>query len=481
MTSSSYPVSPIQSLPVRPNLEQLKKQAKDLLRAVKVRDASACPVLRLHARFANRPDEAILDADISLQEVQHAVALKYGFGDWSALRGALEAAGADASSAPASETSERGLLVAILRAASAENASDIHIEPGAQKARVRFRVDGVLRDRDPMPSELGARVAREAMMCAKLDLEKPLPQDGRFVTNEIGRDLDVRLSAIESHYGPVVTMRCLMPARLIGLDAVGLEPDQLSALRTKLEMRHGLIIVTGPTGSGKTTTIYGALSQINTAQRKIVTVEDPIEYLVDGIDQVQIRPDQGVGYSRALRSALRQDPDVIMAAETRDRETAEILIQTVLTGHLALTTLHTDDAPSALVRLLDMGVPPFLVKDTVVCVIAQRLVRCVCERCKERHGTDAATRSAVGLPPDAVLCRGRGCEHCSGTGYRGRTGIYSLLDVTDAVKEAILSGRAPHITAAARASGCGSLREAAVRKAAAGVTSLEEVLRVTPM
>ncbi len=476
MTTSRYPVTPTQSLPAQPSLEQLKKQAKDLLKAVKAGDASACPVLRLHVRFADSPDEAILGADLTLQEVQHTVALQYGFTDWSALRAAVEAPGAPA---PAAPSSDREMLVAILTAACAEGASDIHIEPGAQKTRVRFRVDGVLRDRDPMPSDLGVRVAREAMQWAMLDLDKPLPQDGRFVTTAAGRGADVRLSAIESHYGPVVTMRCLVPGRLIQLDALGLEPEKLSAFRAKLALRHGLIIVTGPTGCGKTTTIYAALSEINTAQRKIVTVEDPIEYLIDGIDQVQIRPDQGVGFPRALRSTLRQDPDVIMAGEVRDRESAEILIQMVLTGHLALTTLHTDDAPGALIRLLDMGIPPFLVKDAVRCVVSQRLVRCVCSHCKENHTPEAADLKEVGLPADTVLYAGKGCEHCNRTGFRGRTAVYSLLDITDPVQDAIMSGHAARITAAARAAGCETLREAAVRKAVAGVTSLAEALRVT--
>ena len=475
MTSQRYPVTPTESLPARPNLEQLKKQAKDLLKAAKAGDASVCPVLRLHVRFADSPDDAILGADLSLQEVQHIVALRYGFKDWSALRAAIEEGGARVQVAP---SSEREMLVAILTAACAEGASDIHIEPGAQKTRVRFRVDGVLRDLDPMPSDLGNRVARDAMQWAALDLDKPLPQDGRFVTNAVGRDIDIRLNAMESHYGPVITMRCLMPARLIQLDATGFEPEPLQVFRAKLRLRRGLVLVAGPTGSGKTTTIYAALSEINTAQRKIVTVEDPIEYLIDGIDQVQIRPDQGVGFPRALRSVLRQDPDVIMAAEIREQETANILIQSVLTGHLALSTLHTDDAPGALIRLLDMGIPPFLVKDTVTCVLAQRLARCVCGKCREKYAPDAATLAAVGLPADTVLYRGRGCEHCNRTGFRGRTAIYSLLDITDPVREAIMSGHAAHIVAAAKAAGCESLRDAAVRKAVAGGTSLDEVVRV---
>ncbi len=477
MTTQRYPTASILTLPVRPSLEQLKKQAKDLLKAVKSGDASVCPVLRLHVRFADSPDEAILGADLSLQEVQHVVALQYGFKDWSALRDAVETAG------PASRAvapGEREMLVAILAAGIAEGASDIHIEPGSARMRVRFRVDGVLREKDPMPSELGVRVAREAMRWAALDLEKPLPQDGRFVTDAVGREVDVRLSAMESHHGPVVTMRCLVPGMVNAtLDRLGFEPGQLRLIRSKLERPTGLIIVTGPTGCGKTTTIYAALAEINTAQRKIVTVEDPIEYLINGINQVQIRPDQGVGFPRALRSAFRQDPDVIMAAEVRDRETAEILIQSVLTGHLALSTLHTDEAPAALVRLIDMGIPPFLVKDTVCCVVAQRLVRCVCDKCREKHTPDRGTLERAGLPADTVLYAGRGCDACNKTGYRGREAVFSVLDVTDAVKAAVMSGNAGHIAAAAQAAGCESLRAAAVRRAVAGVTTLEEALRVT--
>ena len=476
MTSQRYPVTPTQTLPAKPSLEQLKKQAKDLLKAVKSGDTSACPVLRLHVRFADSPDEAILGADLSLQEVQHVVALQYGYKDWSALREFVAAFGTESR---AETPGEHEMLAAILNAAFAEGASDIHIEPGSKHTRVRFRVDGVLREKDPMPAELGCRVAREAMRWAALDLEKPLPQDGRFVTDAIGREIDVRLSAMQSHHGPVVTMRCLVAGRLIGINEIGFEPEQLRLFRSKLERPTGLIIVTGPTGSGKTTTLYAALSEINTAQRKIVTVEDPVEYLIEGIDQIPVRPDQGVDFPRALRSALRQDPDTIMAGEIRDAETANILIQTVLTGHLALSTLHTDEAPAVVVRLLDMGIPPFLVKDTVCCVVAQRLVRCVCENCKEKHVPDAGLLDRAGLPADAVLYAGRGCDRCNRTGYRGRTSVFSVLDVTDAVKAAIMSGNAGHIAAAAGAAGCEPLRVAAVRRAVAGVTSLEEALRVT--
>lgn len=474
--TTKYPITPTQSLPARPSLEQLKKQAKDLLKAVKAGEASACPVLRLHARFAESPDEAILGADVSLQEVQHVVALQYGFKSWSDLRAAVVKAGA--ASRPEAP-GEREMLVAILETACAEGASDIHIEPGAERTRVRFRVDGVLSEQDPMPQDLGGRVARDAMQWAGLDLDKPLPQDGRFVASADGRKVDVRLSAMESLRGPVVTMRCLLPGMLISFDAVGLEPEHARAFRQKLALPHGLIIVAGPTGCGKSTTIYAALQEINTMQRKIVTVEDPVEYAIDGIDQVPIRPEQGVDFPRALRSALRQDPDVIMAGEIRNVETANLLIQSVLTGHLVLTTLHTDDAPGALVRLLDMGIPPFLVKDSVRCVLAQRLVRRVCDGCKEKHTPGAADLQKAGLPAGSVLYQGKGCAQCHQHGFRGRTAIHSLLDVADVVKDAIMSGDAARIATAARASGCASLREAAVRKAVAGVTSLEEALRVT--
>ncbi len=477
MTTQRFPTAPRQSLPARPSLEQLKKQAKDLLKAVKAGDASACPVLRLHARFAESPDEAILGADISLQEVQHIVALRHGFDSWSALKTAVEANDV-ASSAPPS--AERDMLAAILDAACAQGASDIHIEPGAQRTRVRFRVDGVLRDQDPMPSDLGGRVAREAMQSAALDLDKPLPPDGRRGPAAAGRKVDVRLNAMQSHYGPVLAMRLLMPVGPMHLENAGFEPEKLRAFRNKLALPHGLILVTGPTGCGKTTTIYAALSEINTAQRKIVTVEDPIEYLIDGIDQVQVRPDQGVGFARAIRSSFRQDPDVIMAGEIRDAETANLLIQAVLTGHLALSTLHTDDAPGALIRMLDMGIPPFLVKDTACCVLAQRLVRRLCENCREKYTPDSGVLAGTGVPANATLYRARGCDRCSQTGgYRGRTAIHSLLDVTDSVKHAIMSGDAAHIAAAAREAGCETLREAGIRKALRGETSLEEVLRVT--
>jgi len=472
MTSQSYPITPTQPLPAKPSLEQLKKQAKDLLKAVKAGDASACPVLRLHVRFADSPDEAILGADLSLQEVQHVVALQYGFKDWNALRDAVPARDSKAAS-------EREMLTAIIAAAIAQDASDIHIEPSSERVRVRFRIDGVLHEQDPMPTELGGRVTRDAMQWAGLDLDKAMPQDGRFTTSNAGRDMRVHVSAMESLHGPVLTMRCLITGDVPRLNDVGFEPETLRVFREKLNLPRGMIIVTGPSGCGKSTTIYGALAELNTAERKIVTVEDPIEYLIDGIDQTQIRPEQGVDFSRALRSAIRQDADVIMAGEIRNADMAHVLIQSVLTGRLVLTTLHTEDAPGALIRLLDMGIPPFLVKDSVRCVLAQRLVRRVCENCKEEYTPPDNELKEAGLPAGTVLYRGKGCDKCHGHGFRGRTAIHSLLDVTDAMQDAVMTGDAIRITEAARSAGCDSLRAAAIRKAVAGITTLEEALRVT--
>lgn len=475
MTAQRHPTASVRTLLVSPNLEHLKKQAKDLLKAVKAGDVSACPVLRLHARFADASDEVILGAGVSLQQVQHALALHFGFKDWSALRYAVESRGiTEAQSA----IPERDALTAILTAACGRGASDIHIEPGATRTRVRFRIDGALHEQEPLPAALAEAVTRDAMKWAGLDLERPLPQDGHFPV-DVGEEVDVRLNALGSLHGPVLTMRCLRSGAIARLADLDLDPEIDRVFRDKLKLSHGLIIVTGPTGSGKTTTLYAALSELDTAQSKVMTVEDPVEYLVDGVDQIPVRADQGIDFPKTIRGVLRQDPDAIMVGEIRNLETANLVIQTVTTGHLALTALHTDDAPGALIRLLDLGVPPFLVRDSVRCVLAQKLVRRVCEQCRREHTPAAADLQAAGLSDNTALYDGSGCEHCLQSGYRGRAGVYSLLEVEEEVKDSVMTGDQARIRAAARTSGCVSMREAAVRKAVAGVTSLEEALRVT--
>jgi type IV pilus assembly protein PilB len=365
-----------------------------------------------------------------------------------------------------------------------ERASDIHIEPGDGTLRTRFRVDGILREVNGPPAHLHSAVVSRIKVLAKLDIaERRRPQDGRFRLKMEGKEIDLRVSIVPGQFGEKVVLRLLDSAQAVfSLEQVGLDASMREAVERLIRLPHGIFLVTGPTGSGKTTTLYTALSVINSTERNIITIEDPIEYQLPGITQVQVNPKADVTFASALRSFLRQDPNIIMVGEIRDRETAEIAIQAALTGHLVFSTLHTNDASSSLTRLVEMGIEPFLIASSVVGVLAQRLVRVVCPKCKEPSQPSANVVAELQLKPNTRLFRGKGCSTCRQSGYQGRIGIFELLRMTDAVRNLVTERAPAHaIREAALAGGMKALREDGLVKAAAGLTTVEEILRVTQL
>jgi len=366
-------------------------------------------------------------------------------------------------------------------------ASDIHIEPYENGARIRFRVDGVLHDVFTLPrSEIAALVSRLKIMANLNIAEQRLPQDGQSRIR-IGQNLvDIRVSVIPTLGGERVMLRLLdKSGGKLGLHEIGSCPEVLNQFRNLIRIPHGIILLTGPTGSGKTTTLYAAINELNSEERNILTVEDPIEYQLPGVGQMQIKPKINLTFANCLRHILRQDPDVIMIGEIRDIETAQIAIQASLTGHLVLSTLHTNDSASAVTRLIDMGIEPYLISSSVVAVMAQRLLRIICPECKSPHGPAEEVISLWSdneriSAPDTQFYQGLGCEKCLQTGYLGRTGIFELLVVDDNVKELITKRSGSHvIKEVAIEKGMSTLREDGLRKALASQTTLEEVCRVT--
>jgi type IV pilus assembly protein PilB len=374
-----------------------------------------------------------------------------------------------------------------------EGSSDIHLEPDSDVLRLRYRVDGVLREVITSPRHLHAGVTSRIKIMANIDIaEKRIPQDGTFQIKVGNKDMDIRVSTLPTVYGEKVVMRLLDKNNvLVGLEESGMMSHHLGPYRQLIRRPSGLILVTGPSGSGKSTTLSGSLQEINSIDKNIVTVEDPVEYQLGVVNQVQVNPKAGVTFASGLRSILRQDPDVIMIGEIRDKETATIAIQAALTGHLVLSTLYTNDAPSAATRLIDMGVEPFLIASTLAGVMAQRLVRRVCVQCKAPYdppldllrtlGMNGAIQQGVnGSTQDAAFIQGKGCQECRHTGYAGRVGIYELLIMEDSLRAMIISrATSRDIQAQAKKSGFVTLREDGLSKAAQGFTSLEEVLRVT--
>ena len=374
------------------------------------------------------------------------------------------------------------LINALLTQAVREGASDVHLEIFESRALVRFRVDGTLRDVvEPRRGLHPAMVSRIKVM-ASLDIaEKRLPQDGRIALRIGGRAIDVRVSTIPTANGERVVLRLLdKQAGRLTLDALGMSAAARDAVDATIEAPHGIFLVTGPTGSGKTTTLYSALSRLDRRTRNILTVEDPIEYELDGIGQTQVNPRIEMTFARALRAILRQDPDVVMIGEIRDLETAQIAVQASLTGHLVLATLHTNDAPGAVTRLLDMGIEPYLLASTLNGVLAQRLVRRLCAECRTPYEPDAAERTIFGRSVPERLYRAVGCGACNFTGYKGRTGIYELMNVDEDMRKLVHDTAAEReLRAHAVRGGMLRLREDGLRWVRDGATSLDEVLRVT--
>ncbi|MGB7421569.1 MAG: ATPase, T2SS/T4P/T4SS family [Comamonas sp.] len=365
-------------------------------------------------------------------------------------------------------------------------ASDIHLEPFDDGLHVRYRVDGVIHQGELVPARLSAAVGSRVKLLAHLDIaERRLPQDGRIKTRVKGHELDLRVSTVPTVYGESIVLRVLDRASVrLDLATMGFAPETLARFRELLARPHGILLATGPTGSGKTTTLYAALASIDALANKIITVEDPVEYQLEGINQIQVHPQIDLTFANALRSILRQDPDIIMIGEMRDGETAQIAVQSALTGHLVLSTLHTNTAAGAITRMQDMGVESYLITSSVNGVLAQRLVRTLCKECKQAYAPDEAllTRTGLGrfVKPGEKIYRAVGCPACGQTGYRGRTGIHELLLLDDAMRRAILDGQdANSLHQMAQRAGMHSLHEDGLRKVAAGVTALDEVARVT--
>ncbi len=366
-----------------------------------------------------------------------------------------------------------------------QRASDIHFEPRREHARIRFRIDGLLHTIHQVPNVIHPAMVSRIKMLSRLDIaERRRPQDGRIKVAHKGRDFEIRVSTLPTAFGEKVVMRIFDPEILLqDISQLGFAPEQLRSYQSLAASPHGIILVTGPTGSGKTTTLYSTLSVLATEERNVTTVEDPIEMIHEDFNQVGVQPQVGLTFATALRHILRQDPDIIMVGEIRDNETAENAIQAALTGHLVLSTLHTNDAPTAITRLVDMGIPRYLVGSTILLVAAQRLVRRICPHCIEEYAPAAEELASLGLPAGdrpVRLRRGSGCSQCRFTGHHGRTGLFEMMPITPGLRALIHSGADQGaIMVAARKEGMRTLRESGVQKVLRGVTTLEEVLRVT--
>jgi type IV pilus assembly protein PilB len=365
-----------------------------------------------------------------------------------------------------------------------QGASDIHIEPQRDGVWVRYRVDGVLRDVMNPPKHLKAALVSRMKIMAEMDIaERRKPQDGRVHLTADGHSIDLRVSTLPTMFGEKVVMRILDQSQtMIGLGRLGFHSDTLRVWENAVSKPHGMVLVTGPTGSGKTTTLYSTLSKLNTTDKNIVTVEEPVEYQIARINQVQVNPKAGLTFAGGLRSILRQDPDIVMVGEIRDHDTAEIAVQAALTGHLVLSTLHTNDAASTVIRLVDMGVEPFLISSSVIAVLAQRLARAICPRCKVAYTPPADALGRLGvarMDTDVVFYRGQGCEHCRGSGYRGRIGIFELLVVSDAIRDMVVKrASSGEIKAQAIREGMRTLRDDGLEKVMSGISTIDEILRV---
>jgi len=378
------------------------------------------------------------------------------------------------------------LVNLIITRAIEMRASDIHFEPFEDRFRVRYRIDGVLHDVESPPKRLQSAIVSRVKIMAKLNIaERRLPQDGRIMLRVKGKEIDFRVSSVPTIYGESTVLRILDKSSIVlDIEKLGFPQDTLKGFKTLIDRPHGIILVTGPTGSGKTTTLYCALEKINSPEKKIITVEDPVEYQLRGINQIQVKAAIGLSFANALRSIVRQDPDVILIGEIRDAETAEIAIHSALTGHLVLSTLHTNDAPSAITRLIDMGMEDFLLSSTIIGILAQRLVRVACPYCQVPATPDAAILKEMrvdGLKlEDLHVIEVKGCERCSHTGFWGRSGIFEFLEVNDTIQKLILEKKDSHIIKeAARKMGMRTLREDGWMKVKQGVTTIPEVLRVT--
>jgi type IV pilus assembly protein PilB len=380
------------------------------------------------------------------------------------------------------------LLNLVLLQAIRDKASDIHFEPFENEYKMRYRIDGVLYEMVPPPKYIAAALSSRIKVMADLDIaERRLPQDGRISLTVQNNPIDLRVSVLPTMFGESVVLRVLDRSQAnFNIEVLGLSPEDCDLVRKLIHKPNGIIIVTGPTGCGKTTTLYSALNELNDIGTKVITTEDPVEYDVDGLIQVQMKPDIGLTFARCLRSILRQDPDVILVGEIRDLETAQIAAQASLTGHVVFTTLHTNDAPSSIARLLDMGIEPFLMTATLEGIVAQRLVRKICENCKTQFEPSEAQLMELQLKPDDVKGKkfhyGRGCSRCNGTGYRGRTGIFEIMEFNDEMRDLIMDQASTGVLrAAAQKAGMRLLRDNGLKAIYNGITTIDEIAKETMM
>ncbi|MDD5496074.1 MAG: type II secretion system ATPase GspE [Candidatus Omnitrophica bacterium] len=374
------------------------------------------------------------------------------------------------------------LVNLIMMQAIKDKASDIHIEPEENLVRIRFRIDGILHETSTLPKNLQSVIASRIKILSKMDIaEMRKPQDGRIPLKMENKSFDIRVSSFPTIYGENIVLRILDKTSVIlGLPDLGFSSSDLKEFDKIIRYPYGIILVTGPTGSGKTTTLYSALSTINSMEKNIITVEDPVEYELPLIRQTQVNPKAGLTFATGLRSILRQDPDIVMVGEIRDKETADIAIQASLTGHLVFSTLHTNDSASALTRLIDMGVEPFLISSSVIGILAQRLVRVICKDCKEKYTPGAEVIKDFGLKENTSFYRGKGCETCKSTGYQGRIAIFEFLRMTEDIKKMVVAKvSADEIKRKAAKEGMRTLRADGLDKARRGITTIEEIIRVT--
>lgn len=378
------------------------------------------------------------------------------------------------------------LVNLVLLQAIRDKASDVHFEPFEDEYKMRYRIDGVLFEMMPPPKHVAMAISSRVKVMSNLDIaERRMPQDGRIELLVEGRPVDLRVSILPTMFGESVVLRVLDRSQVnLDLAQIGLRDEEMNIFRQLIGKPHGIIVVTGPTGSGKTTTLYSALRELNTVDVKILTSEDPVEYDIDGMIQCQIRSEIGLTFARCLRSFLRQDPDIILVGEIRDIETAQISVQASLTGHLVFTTLHTNDAPSSIARLLDLGLEPFLLTATLEAIVAQRLVRKICENCKEEYEPTEQQLMQLGLRPEEIAGRtffyGRGCEYCNQTGYRGRRGIFEIMVMDDDMRELVMKHASTQLLRQeARKRGMRSLREAGLMLLYDGITTIDEIVRET--
>lgn len=381
---------------------------------------------------------------------------------------------------------EKGIIQLVnflIENAAKDRASDIHVEPGEISVRVRYRIDGVLYEKETLPVRMYSAVSSRIKLISQMNIaERRLPQDGRIKAAFAGKTIDIRVSTIPSIYGESIVMRLLdKETSFITLEDIGFDRTLLDIYEDVIKKPYGMILITGPTGSGKSTTLYASLAEINSLEKKIITIEEPVEYLMQGITQIQVRPKIGLTFANGLRHIVRQDPDIIMVGEIRDMETAGIAIHAALTGHLLFSTLHTNDAPGAITRLMDIGVENYLVASTLICVMAQRLVRRICRHCRVKQDVSEDILKKLDSSVREVWA-GSGCEYCSGTGYRGRIGIFEVLPVVDDIRELIMRrATVKEIKDKAIFLGMRTLRQDGIEKVKKGITTIDEVLRVTQL